>query len=43
VGYVVADDMVMVTEFAARGSLLGYLRDVAKTKASSLWVTAPSN
>ena len=33
VGYVVANTMLMVTEFAARGSLLGYLRGVAKNKA----------
>ena len=32
VGYVVADAMFMVTEFAARGSLLGYLREAAKSK-----------
>ena len=33
VGYVVASTMFMITEFAARGSLLGYLRGVAKNKA----------
>ena len=33
IGYVVANAMFMVTEFAARGSLLGYLRGVAKNKA----------